>query len=159
MKILSPDRRIESARSQWRYRGQERPEFAVVPGAGQASVWDYPRPPRIEAVNHPLKVMNGDTVVAETTLGKRVVETAGAPTYYFPPDDVHAELIVQTERSMCEWKGIAQALTVDGRDNAAWRYIEMFPEFVELYLWVAFYPAELSCYVGEEQVRSQPGGY
>ena len=31
------------AQSTWRYRGQERPPFAVVPLSGQESVWDYPR--------------------------------------------------------------------------------------------------------------------
>ena len=37
------------ARSMWQYRGQVRPPFAVVPALGQESVWDYPRPPRIES--------------------------------------------------------------------------------------------------------------
>ena len=27
------------------FTGQERPEFAIEPGPGQESVWDYPRPP------------------------------------------------------------------------------------------------------------------
>ena len=35
------------ARSTWRYRGQERPPFAVVPLSGQESVRDCLRPPRI----------------------------------------------------------------------------------------------------------------
>ena len=30
------------------YRGQKRPVFADSPGPDQESVWDYPRPPRIE---------------------------------------------------------------------------------------------------------------
>ena len=28
--------------SVWEYRGQKRPDFAITPGAGQESVWDYP---------------------------------------------------------------------------------------------------------------------
>ena len=34
-------------RTGWQFTGQERPPFAVPPKAGQESVWDYPRPPRI----------------------------------------------------------------------------------------------------------------
>ena len=35
------------ARSLWRHVGDVRPPFAVAPGPGQVSVWDFPRPPRI----------------------------------------------------------------------------------------------------------------
>jgi len=38
---------IEANRAQWKYRGQERPPFALAPQPGQESVWDYPRPPRL----------------------------------------------------------------------------------------------------------------
>ncbi|MGD9385823.1 MAG: hypothetical protein PVF28_04655 [Thioalkalispiraceae bacterium] len=33
----------------WQHTGTHRPEFALEPGPGQESVWDYPRPPSIEA--------------------------------------------------------------------------------------------------------------
>ena len=55
--------------------------------------------------------------------------------------------------------GVAQPLMVRGIDNAAWRYVRMFPEFASLHRWVAFYPSQLPCYVGDERVRPQPGGY
>jgi hypothetical protein len=31
----------------WQHTGQKRPDFALEPGPGQESVWDYPRPPAI----------------------------------------------------------------------------------------------------------------
>ena len=37
------------AREQWTHTGTQRPPFAVEPGPGQESVWDYPRPPAIVA--------------------------------------------------------------------------------------------------------------
>jgi len=40
----------------WKYRGRERPDFAVEPGEGQESVWDYPRPPRLEKDNRLVEV-------------------------------------------------------------------------------------------------------
>ena len=44
-------------------------------------------------------------------------------------------------------------------DDAAWRYTHMFPAFASLYLWVAFYPTKLACFIGQQQVKPQPGGY
>jgi len=67
------------------------PAERVVPGPGQESVWDYPRPPRVEAVPERLRVLVDGEVLADTTRGYRVLETAGAPVYYFPPADVRMD--------------------------------------------------------------------
>ena len=64
----------------------------IEPGPGQESVWDYPRPPRVEPVPERLRVVIAGTTIADTTRGFRVLETAGAPVYYFPPDDVRMDL-------------------------------------------------------------------
>lgn len=158
--ILPANPAILQARAKWQYTGQKRPAFAQHPEPGQESVWDYPRPPRIETVSAPIKVMSGELVVAATTAAKRVLETAGAPTYYIPPDDIDTSLVEFGEpASICEWKGLAQSLHVDGQADAGWRYIQMFEEFAELYQWPSFYPTKLKCFVGEEQVTAQPGGY
>ena len=60
---------------------------------------------------------------------------------------------------MCEWKGVAQPLVIAGVVGAGWRYVEMFPEFADLYQWIAFYPDKFECFVGKERVTPQPGGY
>jgi uncharacterized protein (DUF427 family) len=88
-----------------------------------------------------------------------VCETASAPTYYFPPKDIVVALREGAGTSICEWKGIAQPLDVDGLSGAAWRYVRVFPEFVKLHNWVAFYPNRLECFIGAERVGAQPGGY
>lgn len=158
--ILPESAQITAARNQWQYDGSRRPDFADPVGPGEESVWDYPRPPRIEPVAETLRVFNGKQPVAETRRGVRVVETAGAPTYYFPPADVEAQLISPGElSSICEWKGVSQALDVAGVENAAWRYVRMFEAFAELFEWVSFYPSKLLCFVGTEQASAQPGGY
>ena len=41
----------------------------------QESVWDYPRPPRLEPVTARLAVVLGGVTIAETTRGYRVLET------------------------------------------------------------------------------------
>ena len=50
----------------WEYRGQKRPDFAVTPGAGQESVWDYPRPPRIAADWRRVEVKSAGVLIAST---------------------------------------------------------------------------------------------
>lgn len=154
----TPD--ITNARNRWQFTGKGRPHFALTPQAGQESVWDYPRPPAVARCTARLRVYAGSQLVADTGQGMRVLETAGAPTYYFPPDDVeHEQLTFGELTSVCEWKGLAQTIGVAGHADAAWRYVQMFPDYEELYRWVSFYPSRLDCYIGDEKVSPQPGGY
>ncbi len=155
----------ERGRGQWRWNGSERPAFAVVPGAGQESVWDYPRPPRLEQVPRTVVVRVGETVIADTTASVRVLETASPPTYYIPPSDVRIELLRPARGvSRCEWKGTAQYWSVRTQEGerveeAAWSYSEPFPDFEELRNYLAFYPNRVDCELGGEKVRAQPGGF
>ena len=142
--MLRPTPEIIAARAQWTWRGQQRPPFADPSGPGQLSVWDFPRPPRLEAVALPLLVVHNGITLARTTRGMRVLETAGAPTYYLPPEDVEQALLAELDSaSVCEWKGVATsfALAEDPkRQPVAWCYRETFPEFAAIAGWYAFYP-------------------
>ena len=72
---------------------------------GQESVWDYPRPPRLEPSDRHIRVEFAGVVLADTRSAWRVLETSHPPTFYLPPDDVARELLVETpHRSFCEWK-------------------------------------------------------
>ena len=42
----------------------ERPPWAVEPGPGQESVWDYPRPPALDEVDRLVVVELGQTLAA-----------------------------------------------------------------------------------------------
>ena len=104
-------------------------------------MWDFPRPPRIEPAAKPLRVLLGDTELANTARGMRVLETAGAPTFYFPPDDVNTDLLRRTGDSFhCEWKGISDELAADSVAPAGWVLTRAYPEFRDLFGWYAFYP-------------------
>ena len=48
----------------------------IEPGPGQESVWDYPRPPRIEDVSGHIRVTFNNLVIADTHAAKRVLETS-----------------------------------------------------------------------------------
>ncbi len=152
------------ARAKWHHTGRERPGFAVAPEPGQESAWDYPRPPRIEGDPRTVLVRHGDTIIARTNEAVRVLETGSPPTFYLPPDSVRTELLERASgSSRCEWKGKAAywdvVLSRDRIPRAAWSYSDPFPGFEEIRGFFAFYPAHIQCFVGEERVRPQPGGF
>lgn len=135
------------------------------PGAGQESVWDYPRPPRIEdSTKHIHLIFNGVTIV-ETRRARRVLETSSPPVYYAPPEDVRTEHLILSPRStFCEWKGRAAYYTVVVGDkqavDAAWFYPNPTEAFVSIKNYIAFYPGKVdACFVDGERVRPQPGNF
>jgi len=65
----------------------------IAPGPGQESVWDYPRPPRLEEATRHIQVIFNGVVIAETRRALRVLETSHPPVYYIPPEDVRMEYL------------------------------------------------------------------
>lgn len=153
----------------------------IVPAPGQESVWDYPRPPRLENSSRRIRIVfNGETIV-DTTAAKRVLETSHPPSYYIPPADIRMEFFKLTARStFCEWKGQAAYYTITVGDpvrissadreafpeqcrsaeNAAWFYPNPTAAFADLKDYVAFYPSRMdACYVDDELVQAQPGDF
>src|SRR5512141_1983564 len=115
----------------------------VTPGPGQESVWDYPRPPRVEAVPERLRVVVAGEVLAETSRGLRVLETSGPPVYYFPREDVAPDRLIDSPHtSLCEWKGDASYATFDhgGRriENIGWTYLDPSPGYRVIAGYLAF---------------------
>jgi uncharacterized protein (DUF427 family) len=163
---MSTDRNsLDRARAAWRWRGQQRPDFAVAPGPGQESVWDYPRPPAYVPDSRHVEVYAGDRLVASTDHAMRVLETGSPPTFYLPPESVDmARLQPSARRTFCEWKGRAEYFHVtDGQghriDNAIWRYPDAFDDAAPIAGWFACYPSLLRCLVDGEPVQAQAGGY
>ena len=147
----------------WRYRGQERPSFASKPLEGQESVWDYPRPPRLEHDSRLVEVRRGDLVIGRTRRAKRLLETASPPAFYLPGEDVATDLLRPVPgSSMCEWKGAARYWGLADRPGdipVGWSYPAPRAAFDELRGYFSFYPGRIECYVDGERVRPQPGGF
>lgn len=115
----------------------------IPPQPGQESVWDYPRPPRLEAVNSHIQVVFNGQFIADTRRALRVLETSHPPNYYLPPEDIQMQFFLSTQRAtVCEWKGGARyyAIQVGERraENAAWYYPQPRPAFAALKDYVAF---------------------
>lgn len=133
-------------------------------GLPRESVWDYPRPPRIEPVQRRVTVTLGGAPVAATDRAVRVVETAGAPAVYIAPAEIaEGALRPSSDSSFCEWKGAASYFDVIAGDgaatNAAWAYPRPSRAFAELAGWVSFFPALVECRLGDERVEPQPGDF
>ena len=138
----------------------------IEPQPGQESVWDYPRPPRVEPVAERIRVIfNGETIV-DTTRALRVLETSHPPAYYVPPGDVRMDLLAQVPnyQTYCEYKGAASYWTLRVGDrtsnNVGWSYAEPQPGYEALKDHLAFYASRVdACYVGDEQVQAQDGDF
>jgi uncharacterized protein (DUF427 family) len=137
----------------------------IEPQPGQESVWDYPRPPRVEPVTKPIEVIFNGVVIAQTTNAQRILETSHPPVYYIPPADIHMQYLeIAPGGSFCEWKGWATyfSVVVAGQraEKAAWEYPEPTPGFRAIADHIAFYPSMMDvCSIGGEVVTPQPGGF
>ncbi len=134
-------------------------------GEGQESVWDYPRPPRVEDTSQHIQVIFNGQVIADTRRAKRVLETSHPPGIYIPMEDVRSEALgSSSHQSWCEWKGRASYYDVVSGDRTARRGAWYYPDPNEGYEtienYVAFYPHLMdACTIDGEKVKAQDGGF
>ena len=132
---------------------------------GKESVWDYPRPPRLEPSVRRVIVMFAGVIIADTHRAVRVLETSHPPTWYIPPTDVRRDYLEPSEvRSVCEFKGTAHYWSIRVGDrvssNAAWSYPLPTPPYASIRGYFAFYPSRVdACVVDGERALPQPGDF
>jgi uncharacterized protein (DUF427 family) len=130
------------------------------------SVWDYPRPPRLEAVSERVEIDFGGLTIAATDTALRCLETSHPPVYYLPRaaflDGVLAPS--SARRTLCEFKGRARYLDIRAGGKtavaAAWDYPDPTPSFAPILDHLAVYPAAMdACRVDGETVQAQEGDF
>lgn len=136
----------------------------VEPKPGQESVWDYPRPPRVEATSERIRVEFAGATIVDTTDAVRVLETSHPPVYYVQRSAVNAALSPAPGASFCEFKGAASYLSIrvgdHVADSAVWFYPTPSPGYEALVDRVAIYPSRMDrCEVAGETVTSQEGDF
>jgi len=129
------------------------------------SVWDYPRPPRLEPTAREVTVSHHGELLARTTGAFRVLETSHPPTFYLPPGDVRTDLLVPTSHhTFCEFKGLAHYADLVLPDctvhNVAWYYPDPTEPFEDIVGYFAFYPGLVDeCTVAGERVTAQESDF
>ena len=138
------------------------------------SVWDYPRPPRLEPTGSDLRIVHQGVLLAETSRALRILETSHPPVFYLPPGDVRLDLLRRSASrgSFCEFKGVATYWTLDltatlppGTPGAivqdvAWSYAQPTTSFAALRDYLAFYASRVDeCTVDGERVQPQEGDF
>ena len=129
-------------------------------------VWDYPRPPAVEACARRVRLELGGELIADSTHALRVLETSHPPTVYLPPDDVRGDLLTASDArsTWCEFKGAARYLHAvageRGVDPVGWSYADPSPGYVALRDHVAFYPGRVDgSWLDDERVHAQAGDF
>ena len=148
----------------WQYKGKHRPDFAIEPGLGQESVWDYPRPPIMKEDTRVIDIKYKDISIAKSQRSVRVLETASPPTFYLPPDDINIEFLIENNASsFCKWKGRASYLDFQYKQHiiqsVAWCYHQPLAEFERIKDYLCFYPSKLDCFVDNIKVKPQPSDF
>ncbi|SNS21239.1 Uncharacterized conserved protein, DUF427 family [Granulicella rosea] len=131
------------------------------------SVWDYPRPPRLEPSPRRIRILHAGRTVADSTRALRILETSHPPVYYLPPADLDLSLLTRSNGygSFCEFKGTAGYwdLAVPGSPavvQAAWSYSQPTARYAALAGYLAFYASKVDeCWVDDELVQPQPGDF
>lgn len=137
----------------------------VTPDSGQESVWDYPRPPRLEPSDKHVVVVLGGQVIADSRRTFRVLETSHPPGYYIPLSDWHPGALVPVAgSSVCEWKGAARYFDVHGggatAPRGAWGYPSPAEAFAALADCASVYPALMDrCELDGVTVEPQEGEF
>ena len=126
------------------------------------SVWDYPRPPRVEPSAARVVVELDGQVLADTRRSLRVLETSHPPVFYIPAADVRVERLRPSARrpTVCEFKGAARYYDAGDRQAVAWSYASPSPGYAAIAGCYAFYPGRVDrATVDGEQVVAQPGDF
>ncbi|MGM0546311.1 MAG: DUF427 domain-containing protein [Bacteroidota bacterium] len=137
----------------------------VEPGPGQESVWDYPRPPKVEECDKEIRVIFNGAEIAHSSNTQRVLETSHPPVYYIPQQDIRMECLEPISgTTYCEWKGQAKYFDVTVNNQratkAAWCYPDPTDIFQSIAGNIAFYAHKMdSCFVDGEQVEAQKGRF
>ncbi len=129
------------------------------------SVWDYPRPPRVEPSTRRVLVEHAGVVIVDTVRSVRVLETSHPPVYYVPREDVAGDVLVgSSRRTTCEFKGVASYwhVAIGGLQvaEAAWSYEDPSPGYEHIRGMIAFYPGKVDrCSLDDEAVVPQQGSF
>lgn len=117
-------------------------------------VFVHPRDPHvridIRGSSRPVRVELDGTLLAETKRARVLFETGQPARWYIPPEDVHTELLVNSDdtHTACPYKGTARHLSARIKGavtkDVAWTYAMPTPEARRVADYVCFYPEKVT---------------
>jgi len=129
------------------------------------SVWDFPRPPRLERVEWRVRVVHAGATVVDAPHAIRILETSQPPAYYVAAEFVDLDLLERSEfRTLCEWKGVAEYTDIVVGDqrvaDAGWSYSAPTESNETISGHWAFYAQKVDeCWIDDERVTSNEGSF
>lgn len=129
------------------------------------SVWDFPRPPRVERVDWRMRVVHAGITIVDAPHTIRVLETSQPPAYYVADEFVDHDRLERSERrTFCEWKGVADYADIVVGDvrvvDAGWTYPDPTAAFEAVRNHWAFYAQKADeCWIDDERVTSNEGSF
>jgi uncharacterized protein (DUF427 family) len=139
--------------------------MSLQESVSKESVWDYPRPPRVEAFAGELVVEFNEEIVAKTKRAFRVLETTHPPVYFFHPDDVNMTYLFKKVRDVsCPYKGVIKFFDVIVQEKCSSYAAVHIPKpnkgFEQIAGYIAFFAHKVdACFVNGERVTPQPGEF
>ena len=129
------------------------------------SVWDFPRPPRLERVEWRVRVVHAGATIVDAPHAIRILETSQPPAYYVAAESVDFDLLAPSEfRTLCEWKGVAEYTDIVVGDqrvaDAGWSYPAPTESNEAISGHWAFYAQKVDeCWIDDERVTSNEGSF
>jgi uncharacterized protein (DUF427 family) len=112
----------------------------------------------IRQTSRKLVVRHRDQIITDTTRPLVLYESGFAPRWYVPRADINESALTPVERqTFCPYKGICSYYDIGGARFAAWSYTEAYPEVGRISNLVSFEPDIVSVYLGDTQLRLEPG--
>ncbi len=137
----------------------------VNPQDKRESVWDYPRPPKLESFTGNIRILHEDVLLVDTNRAIKFMETSHPPNYYLPLTAFKLGLLKENRhKTFCEFKGIANYfdLLLHGRRiiNFGWVYHTPNSSYQMIEGHIAVYASKADrCFVNGECVDAQEGDF
>ncbi len=128
-------------------------------------MWDFPRPPAVRPAGVRVRVVHGGIVVADSLSALMICETAHAPAYYVPAEDLRPGAIVPNgHATWCEFKGQAEygdlRVGTSVVPDACWWYPRPDRRYEKIQDAVCFFPQKVDlCEVDGEAVAPLAGSF
>ena len=112
----------------------------------------------IRKTSRHLVVRHGDELIADTSRPLVLFESGFAPRWYVPRADVTESALTAVEtQSFCPYKGVCSYYDIGDARNAAWSYLDAWPEVGAVAGFVSFEADQVEVSLDGKRMRLEPG--